>query len=243
MTNWVSRFSDEIALDVPAFRHERVKSSAKSGLPVGNWFYLELTPVSAHPENVAQVLSDLLRSYPLFEIGRNGCVLPEKTETPRECILSDRDRGSIRFVKPTTFKIAMWEGSSNKEQNRFLNYPVFFTLQPELNHVTFPLHPHLNPVTVCQNIFLPQSICYEINFEEMGTNKYNIAMNAYIRVCIWLFRHQVWVRQRGDRLNRWPGTEVQTTMNQINNCKQQSLFFGKSAAATQEKIKSLFQII
>ena len=143
MADWVSRFSNEIARDVPAFRHERVKSSAKSGLPEGNWFYFEITPVSGHSERVTQVLSDLLNAYPLFEIGWKGCVLPDETEALRECVLSDRDRDILRFVAQDV-QCCHVGGSPISEAHEFLNYCFCSVTGNKPCYISIPSLP--NPI-------------------------------------------------------------------------------------------------
>ncbi len=242
VTDWVSRFSDEITRDVSVFRHVHMKSAQKSRLPEGHWFYMEVSPLSSRPERVAQVLSDLLNSCQEIEAGKNGCILPVGSGPSWECTLSEKDKEILKHIKPKTFKVVMWEGSPRKEEFESYNYPVFFVLQPEINHAAYPYHPHLNPITRSFGIMLPESICYELDFSGLGVDEYERATASYVMLCTWLFRHQVWEARYGDQLLRWPGDQVETAMNQIVFCRERIQKYGRHAAVTQNRMLALFEL-
>lgn len=208
MNYWPENVCDYIKLDVPSFRH--VQLSVPS-LPMGEWFYCEITPISIDKEQVRNILCDLVNLRDVqYIIGRNGRVLHDEDCRYQDHSLPVQDMEIAEKIEQRTYKMVIWEGFHGDCQAPHLNYPIFTPLEPEINHFKYGWHPHLNQCVNTPKFCLPESLCYEIDYASLGKDKASQVINAFDIICVWLFRHQVWELRSGNPLTRWPGKEIPT---------------------------------
>lgn len=215
MSSWVENYLSCIQ-GVAYLSHSSNTDYVKQ-LPTGNWFHTIITPVSDNKDTVADVLRDLCCGINSYEIIENGTVIHDDNKEKSSFCLSDDDKRVIDKITSKEYNVIIWEGNEN-ERYPTLRNPMFFVVKPEVNHVGFPNHPHLNPpFQTKETVLLPTSICYEYNFETLGHDKFEMMRNAYVTMCVWLFRHQVWRLRQGEQLTRWPGSEFVTDEETVKN--------------------------
>lgn len=180
-----------------------------NGLIGEGWFLLEITPSPPSGE-IAQVVADICNTKPVR-------IYQGKVYHSNKC-------GSISHSIPKPIQRAI----SHIEDEKFLvavhpGHPAFYngqplavTIEPTINLMVYPDHPHINHGIIRYmkpEIIIPDSICYTDNPSSLGTNQYERLLSAFDEICIWLFRHQVWLATRKIAgRGRWIGPQAPSSL-------------------------------
>ena len=97
-----------------------------------------------------------------------------------------------------TYKVAIYPGYGGTEGGILLGQPIVVALDPVITYIKYPDHPHINLGGNLQNtnIFVPDTLCYIHNPEELGNIIDYRVFEAYKKIAIWLYRHQIWLSMR-----------------------------------------------
>lgn len=179
-----------------------------NGLTGEGWFLLKITPSPPSGE-IAQVVADICITRPV-----------------RLCqgrVYHSDNCGSEVHNLPKLLQQAL----SNIDDEKFLvavhpGHPAFYSgqplavvLEPAINLMVYPDHPHINQGVIKHSpeIIIPDSICYTDSPASLGACQYERLLAAFDEVCIWLFRHQVWLATRKIAgRGKWIGPDAPTSL-------------------------------
>lgn len=203
------------------FPFAKYRDISLAGLPVGGWFLIEASPLPPLNE-LALVVADINRGDtvsvpPDLIIRHSSSCRAENHKIPQ--ILEN----IINKLSKQVFRFAIWEGSPT-----ILNgQPVVIPLQPEVSYHVYPDHPHLNIGCLYKTFYLPDSICYTHDSNNLGDDPYERISEAIFEVSLWLLRHQVWLSTREIGKAKWIGPEIKNpdhvknvslALNPIGHC-------------------------
>lgn len=158
------------------------------GMRKEGWFVLETIPLPPK-EELPHVISDIINGYPVdFANGQvrhyGFCGNPDHT------IRDQRVSSILGILKEQSFKVAVCTGT----EDCLMGQPIVIALEPRINYMVFPDHPHLNTGHKMTKGYFPDSFCYgyTVEPERFGPTKYDRYINTFDEVTLWLLRHQVW---------------------------------------------------
>jgi hypothetical protein len=171
-----------------------VKWSKKSILGMRNegWFLLKTIPLPPIDE-LPNVISDIMNGYAVDFA--NGKVRHYKNcKNPNHTILDYRVKSILDQLPEQSFKVAICTGSTDC----LMGQPIAIALEPTINYMIFPDHPHLNMGNKLIKGYFPDSFCYGfiVEQERYGPTEYDRYINTFDEVTLWLLRHLVWVATR-----------------------------------------------
>lgn len=159
---------------------------------VGGWFLLEITPCPPK-EDMESIIADIMNNENVSV--DNGRLLHADSCTSTNHKLNDIKKDVINSIKPQRFVIAISQGNHGFWDNQ----PIAIGLDPVIDYMHYPDHPHLNMGGVIRKNFMdpfyvPDSLCYGFKPSLVhGMTEMEMLDEVFAQVSIWLFRHQVWV--------------------------------------------------
>lgn len=180
-------------------RHFRV---SHKGVPEGDWFVFETSPLPVY-EELRKVIADIINNG-MINVAPDGTLHHSNGCTAVIHDLPEYLKKIEKRLASQTFRIAIWEGLP-----ALLNgQPVAIALEPEISRINYPDHPHINLGGMAEDFYLPDSICYTDDPRELGDDSCIRIREAAILVCIWLFRHQIWLASRAKGNATWIGPQI-----------------------------------
>jgi hypothetical protein len=185
---------------------KKIRANLSSNLS-GDWYLADINPFP-YKKDLMAVLSDIEQGY-------NFTILDGKLAHTQQCNnpehnLSDEIRKVVDTIKQQYYKIAVFDDRSNF----LMGQPIVFIIEPEVNYLVYPDHPHLNAFSLRYGI--PTSICYTDNPSLLGTYEgEDRILDALLFATEWVFRHQVWLETR-KRYGRgiWIGKSLEPSITQ-----------------------------
>lgn len=160
-----------------------------AGFPRG-WFILEASPLPP-PHDRCKVLADICNSE-YVNVTRGKLYHSHKCRSLAH-ELPPLYRHAVESLEDITFRVAIWPGQPDVLGGQ----PVAIGLDPPITYDQYPDHPHIShAIATPSGIILPDSLCYTDRPSSLGSDDYNRLVNAIDQICIWLFRHQVWLETR-----------------------------------------------
>ena len=117
---------------------------------------------------------------------------------------------AIKDITSQQFKFAVWTNPDGILNNQ----PVVIILEPEINKIIYPDHPHINSSFTYINYFMPNSICYTDDPSLLGNDAYTRIAEAIDQTSIWLFKHQIWLATRSKGNAIWIGPAKENEDNE-----------------------------
>lgn len=170
-----------------------------AGFPRG-WLLLEASPLPP-PDHRFRVLADIHNSE-YVNVTRGKLYHSHKCRSLAHEFPPLYHR-ALESMGDITFRVAIWPGQRDFLQGQ----PVAIGLDPPIMYDQYPDHPHIShPLPTPSGIIFPDSICYTDRPSSLGSDDYSRLVNAIDQICIWLFRHQVWLETRKIcGLGQWVG--------------------------------------
>jgi len=165
------------------------------------WFLLEATPLPPRDE-IYNVITDIHLSKPVNVFNGKiyhsiNCTL-EKHDLNKK--LNRIISGVIDSLEEQRFLVAVNLTTDTEEE-----IPVAICLEPQIDYITFPDHPHISLWwTPDPKNFITHSLCYAAP-GSLNSDPYEKVKEALGQICIWLFRHQVWLETRKVSKGLWIG--------------------------------------
>lgn len=158
------------------------------------WFLLEISPLPPLDE-LELVVADIIKDN-VIDVSW-GQALHSEDCTRTNHNIPQLVKNIIENLEDQKFIVAVYPGVKNV----YGGQPVAIALEPQINYQLYPDHPHLNPGYITnrvngENFFLPDSFCYIDDPASLGNDAYERMLQAFCKISIWLFRHQVWVETR-----------------------------------------------
>jgi hypothetical protein len=192
------------------------------------WFLLETVPCPPK-EQLSLVIADIINDN-YVGISQGKVIHDPECQCANHNIDDPVICSVINEIEERPFKVAICTGTNQLLQGQ----PIAIVIEPQINYMVFPDHPHLNTGGTLMNkvkkeaFFLPESICYGYNKDVFGLTEYDKYLNVIDEVTIWLFRHQIWELTRkktgnGIWIGRGEGVIPQelfpTFLNPNGNCR------------------------
>lgn len=216
---------DQVVIDKLSAAFGPVSWYKKSiiGFKNEGWFVLEVVPLPPQ-EELPLVISDIVNSS---MVDFNG----GKVRHYIGCANSNHNTSRwIKEILPELvdqkFRIAICTGSDDY----LMGQPIAIAIEPHINYMLYPDHPHLNLGGFYKGIYIPDSFCYgyTVSPEIYGPTEYDRYINTFDEVTLWLLRHQVWeaLRKRSVK-NKWigphegelPPIAFAKSLNPFGNCR------------------------
>ncbi|MCL4439164.1 MAG: SEC-C domain-containing protein [Firmicutes bacterium] len=156
------------------------------------WFLLEARPTPPSGERFL-VAADIRLDRIIRVDKDNGMVFHSPNCDAQEHILSKRLTRVVENIADQTFYVAVFPGHPSVLSGQ----PIAIALEPVITYNDLPDHPHLNQGgLIRKSFYLPDSLCYTNDPVGLGTNIVDRLLKAFVLICIWLFRHQIWMATR-----------------------------------------------
>lgn len=182
------------------------------GLPGRGWFLVNITPTPFVEQRIT-VTSDIMNNRSINVT--QGRLYHSTYCTCSSHHLPKKIHNVIHEIPEVTYKVAVFSGDSNVLNGQ----PVAIVLDPIINRDVFPDHPHLNFSSRClidgKVYVLPESLCYIEDPEDLGKDSINKMEEALIQISMWLYRHQVWLATREQKLD-WIGPGNLSGLNSVS---------------------------
>jgi hypothetical protein len=182
----------------------------------GEWYFISATPVRKCNDNEG-IVSDIIQGIDITTY--NGSVIENDDGKGNKNTLSAKIQNVISQLEEKTFIVAIYDNKSLA----FKGQPLAICIDPLITFIDFPYHPHLNAAGKIYDTFIPPTICYTDNPENLGNLFGDRIYDAMHYITIWLYRHQifeVFYSTYGDI--KWIGLEVKDRLdnhvfvNQLN---------------------------
>jgi hypothetical protein len=190
---------DRLLAEVPMLHACRI---SEENLPNGVWFTFEVRPLPP-TEQLQMVIADIDDDSGMYLL-KDGIVTHSRECNKQTHKLNADLLAAAKAIEPQTFRIAVWEGNDLVINGQ----PVAIALEPEISYEMYPDHPHISVGCLLEKYCIPDSICYTDNPKELGDEPYTRVLEAVQQVCIWLFKHQVWLASRKLGKGIWIGPDV-----------------------------------
>lgn len=169
-----------------------VKWYDKTILGWRGWFLLEISPLPPTGEKEL-VAADICREE-LVTVN-NGKVYHCSDCSIREHKLSQKLRRAVEQIPDEKFLVAVYGG----EPGILNGQPIAIVLEPEISYAVYPDHPHISQgfhKHIDTEFYIPDSVCYTNDPSNLGDDKNSRLLTVFDEMCIWLFRHQLWLATR-----------------------------------------------
>lgn len=178
------------------------------GLPNGDWFVFETSPISSQFPSMQQLvlLTADINNDREFYIYNDWTLEHLDGCREKDHYIHKDIRSAIKNITSQKFVVAVWEN----EEGIYSGQPIVIPLEPEIDHITYPDHPHMNNNGLSQNYFLPYSVCYTDDPSSLGNNPYDRIKNAMLQTSVWLYKHQIWLSTRSRGKGLWIGPSIET---------------------------------
>lgn len=180
-------------------------------VPHGVWFRFETSPAPPIAD-YKRVISDIIKENEV-NISNTGQVRHATNCNSTEHSIDLIFQNAIKNIKNRNYTIALWEGNELVLNGQ----PVAILLDPPINYDIFPDHLHINARRHERiGYFIPDSICYTIDPTALGDEPHVRIREAFIDICTWLFRHEVWLATRELGNAQWIGPQHISSEHNIN---------------------------
>ncbi|MHB1684961.1 MAG: hypothetical protein ACYCYO_19400, partial [Bacilli bacterium] len=178
-------------------------------LPSEGWFLLEGNPLPPR-EELHKIVADIADGRSVRV--RNGQVRHLTACSEDHALAANAEvlQVAIQRLRNQKFRVAVHPGLGQLYQGQ----PLAIAFDPVINYEVFPDHPHLNTggvhAFVRQQIFVPDTICYEEDIPGLGSDPVKRFEQTFAYLSVWMLRHMVWIETRklNQAVGQWIGPQA-----------------------------------